>query len=479
MTDDSKLTEQDLIRCAEVLEMIAETPEACLKSRTPAANVADRAALLLRRLKKARKKISRTRDQELVAAAAIRQKRTEKEYGRYLPSQEQFGVDQNRLLDRRRICYICKQPYQQLHHFYDAMCRACGDFQYLKRSQSADLTGRQVLVTGGRVKIGFQSALMLLRSGCEVLVTSRFPKDAAYRYSLEEDFSDWSDRLRIYSADFRSLASVHTMCDLIEADVKSLNGLVNNAAQTIRRPPQYYRHLLEREAGPEIRLPGPAAKMIASDTEACFFDSPLGLSALPISAAMTQVSAGESDRQLDDNAFPVGQFDNDGQQIDARDLNSWTMPLSDVGLQELLEVHAVNAFVPFVLLQRLEPLLVKSRHADRYVVNVNAMEGQLNTHMKTPRHPHTNMAKAGMNMITRTCSESFAKRGIYMNSVDTGWITNEFPLDRTAEMETEGFEPPLDEIDGAARVLDPIFQGVGHQNFIIGKFLKDYQPTAW
>ena len=159
--------------------------------------------------------------------------------------------------------------------------------------------------------------------------------------------------------------------------------------------------------------------------------------------------------------------------------NSWTMPLADVSPGELLEVHAVNSLVPFLMIQKCEPLLEACPRPDRYIINVSAMEGQLNTHHKSHRHPHTNMAKAGMNMVTRTCGEEFASRGIFINSVDTGWITNEFPLPRTDQMKQEGFEPPLDEIDGAARVLDPVFLGIGKGDHLYGKFLKDYREAAW
>lgn len=502
------LTDDELHQCVETLRRLAEQPELCLNETSAAAEAAGGAALLLRRLKKVRRKTSRRRDQEMVASAAIRQKRTEKEYGRYLPgqataketnanAQEANAKAQEAnakalevgTLDRRRICYACKRPYLELHHFYDAMCPDCGDFQYAKRGHSADLAGRTMLVTGGRVKIGFQIALKLLRSGATVLATSRFPRDAAYRYSIEDDFHEWSQRLRIYSSDFRSLAAVNGMCELIASETDSLNGLINNAAQTIRRPPQYYRHLLEREAESLPALSRSAADLIAwgsrcnadagdtGETQAMLASPDVGSPAT--SALMSQFPLIGSDQEFAADVFPTGKFDCDGQQVDARPLNSWTMPISEVSTAELLEVHAVNTFVPFVLIQRLESLLLNSPHQDRYVVNVNAMEGQLNTHMKTPRHPHTNMAKAGMNMVTRTCGEPFARRGIYMNSVDTGWVTNEFPLQRTRKMENEGFEPPLDEIDGASRVLDPIFQGVGGDEYVYGKFLKDYRETTW
>lgn len=111
------------------------------------------------------------------------------------------------------------------------------------------------------------------------------------------------------------------------------------------------------------------------------------------------------------------------------------------------------------------------------------MEGKFYRH-KMPTHPHTNMAKAALNMMTRTCASNLAVQdNIYMNSVDTGWINDENPLDianRTAE--AHDFQTPLDEVDAAARILDPIFVGVKlppDHTPVFGKFLKDYHETEW
>ena len=483
MSNHANETTDEYQHCLDVLRRLADDPDLCLDEGMPASEVADLAALLLRRIKAVRKKQARHRDQELVDSAKIRRKRTEKEYGRYLESDQPNVATGQRVLDRNRSCYVCKQPYIEVHPFYDAMCVACGQFNFAKRSQSADLSGRTIVVTGARIKIGFQIALKLLRAGANVIATTRFPRDAAFRYCSERDAEDWRDRLRIYSADFRSLPTVNQLCDLVHAEHSALNGLINNAAQTVRRPPQYYRHLIAREARWQEALPATARNLIVeaeakSSTELpSTTGEPEGTVAL--SALLSQATLLTEDSEIDPEAFPDGQYDLDGQQIDARQANSWSQPLGDVQIGELLEVHAVNAFVPFLLIQRLEKLLDASVFPDRYVVNVTAMEGQFNSLSKPPRHPHTNMAKAGMNMITRTCAEPLARRGIYMNSVDTGWITNEFPLERTLQMQHEGFEPPLDEIDGASRVLDPLFVGVATGTRWSGKFLKDYRETVW
>jgi NAD(P)-dependent dehydrogenase (short-subunit alcohol dehydrogenase family) len=112
-------------------------------------------------------------------------------------------------------------------------------------------------------------------------------------------------------------------------------------------------------------------------------------------------------------------------------------------------------------------------------VNVSAMEGQFYRTFKTDKHPHTNMAKAALNMMTRTSAPDFVKDGIHMNAVDTGWVTDEDPAAHAARKAQEGFSPPLDIIDGAARIIDPIFDGRLTGTHVWGRFLKDYKPAPW
>ena len=154
--------------------------------------------------------------------------------------------------------------------------------------------------------------------------------------------------------------------------------------------------------------------------------------------------------------------------------------MADVPTIELLEVHLVNAVAPFVIDARLKPLMVAVPTADKHIVNVSAMEGQFYKTFKTDKHPHTNMAKASLNMMTRTAAMDYVKDGIHMNSVDTGWVTDEDPVVQARmKREEHDFHPPLDIVDGAARIVDPIFDGVETGNHVWGQFLKDYKPTDW
>src|SRR5262249_42098691 len=133
------------------------------------------------------------------------------------------------------------------HPFYDSLCPECAELNWSKRGQECDLSGRVALVTGGRVKIGFAVALRLLRAGATVHVTTRFPRDAAGRFAAEADFATWSDRLRLHGLDLRALTEVERFADELCDRLARLDVVVNNAAQTVRRPAAYYREMVARE----------------------------------------------------------------------------------------------------------------------------------------------------------------------------------------------------------------------------------------
>jgi len=394
-----------------------------------------------------------------------------------------------------RSCYVCKVPVRQIHFFYDQMCGDCGDFNYRKRSQTADLKGRVALISGARLKIGYQAAILLLRAGARVIVSTRFPRDAALRYAREKDHESWSDRLQIYGLDLRHTPSVEAFARQLHETESRLDFILHNACQTVRRPPGFYEHLMDRELDRELQglsqLPAPARRLLV-DYEAMRAATskqlngaaersgemlPIGLQA---ASALSQVALAEEDRLTGQQLFPSGELDADLQQLDLRAINSWRLPLDQVGTVELLEVQLVNAIAPFVLNARLKALMLRDRTFDKHIVNVSAMEGQFYRRFKTDKHPHTNMAKAALNMMTRTSAPDYAKDGIFMNSVDTGWVTDEDPH-HIAERKTaeNGFHPPLDIVDGAARIVDPIFEGLNSGHHVWGQFLKDYRPTAW
>jgi NAD(P)-dependent dehydrogenase (short-subunit alcohol dehydrogenase family) len=369
-----------------------------------------------------------------------------------------------RSLHRERQCYVCKQPYRELHPHYHALCPSCAAENWTARERRADLRGRRALVTGGRIKIGFELVLKLLRDGAEVTVVTRFPIDAARRFEAVPDHADFADRLSLIGLDLRYLPGVIELCDRLCADARPLDILVNNAAQTIWRPPAWYGELAEAETT------FPAAAIGSASTTALL---PVGPDARSFLVAFH-----DSCRARDPALFPDGARDVEGRQLDLRERNSWVLGLEHVDARELVEAQLVNAIAPAMLCSRLRPLLDLSRFADRHIVNVSAVEGQFAYANKTPRHPHTNMAKAALNMLTRTCADDWARAGIYINSVDTGWITQENPAPIEQRLAAAGFHPPLDIVDGAARVYDPIVRGALGQP-IWGAFLKDYHPASW
>ncbi|WP_336629209.1 MULTISPECIES: SDR family NAD(P)-dependent oxidoreductase [unclassified Microbacterium] len=395
-----------------------------------------------------------------------------------------------------RNCYICKQPYTTVDAFYHQLCPDCARFSHGKRNARADLTGKRALLTGGRAKIGMHIALRLLRDGAHTTITTRFPRDAVRRFAALPDSADWLHRLRVVGIDLRDPAQVIALADSVAAQ-GPLDILINNAAQTVRRSPGAYSLLVDAELQPlpngplpEMETfghtadPHPEALQASVDAHPLLSIASLGgtiaeqsgqaLTADDLARLAMAPGSSSLAKHADGSAIDAG-----GLVPDVNRVNSWVQSVDQVDPLEMLEVQLCNTTAPFLLISRLRPAMAASPARRKHIVNVSAMEGQFSRRYKGPGHPHTNMAKAALNMLTRTSAgEMLETDGILMTAVDTGWITDERPHYTKVRLAEEGFHAPLDLVDGAARVYDPIVRGEAGED-VHGVFLKDYEPSPW
>lgn len=509
---DSQYTPEQINDCIEILKGLADstvelahlTVEQRIALFTAAGRISRPYKDEIRMRKKDRVRLRRQRvsdhERKVRAATGIRSARQVSVFT--APKQVSHDdpmLSQSLVLVRPRNCYICKVEYTKVHFFYDALCPTCAQLNYSKRFQTAPLNGRIALITGSRLKIGYQASLMMLRAGAHVIATTRFPVDSAFRYSREKDFEMWKDRLDIYGLDLRHTPSVELFCAYIEQKYPRLDLLINNAAQTVRRPPGFYSHLMANELLAYGDLPKSVQSLMrpfeeckqhlrlaegkrnaSSSLPAIGWSAKTTGMGLSASAQLSQIPYVHDDQLVVNEVFPVGKLDVDLQQVDLRATNSWRLRLGEISTAEMIELQLVNAIAPFVLCNRLSTMMKRDNTGQKHIVNVSAMEGKFHRFTKTDRHPHTNMAKAALNMLTHTSASDLANYGIFMNAVDTGWVTDEDPAALSSrKQEVHDFQPPLDIVDGAARVCDPFFHGILTGSHWCGRFLKDYFPCDW
>jgi NAD(P)-dependent dehydrogenase (short-subunit alcohol dehydrogenase family) len=380
---------------------------------------------------------------------------------------------------RSRACYTCKNRYTVVDAFYHQLCPGCAALNRAKRDARTDLTGRRALLTGGRAKIGMYIALRLLRDGAHTTITTRFPNDAVRRFADMPDSAEWLHRLRVVGIDLRDPAQVVALADTV-AEQGTLDILINNAAQTVRRSPGSYSALVEAERTPPPELLDGRVDVVTFDHVSDAHPAALAgsLAEQHTPHAVTELALAA--RSASPERIAAGTaIDAGGLLPDTASVNSWTQRVHEVDALELLEVQLCNQTAPFILISRLRPAMAASPARRTYVVNVSAMEGQFSRAYKGPGHPHTNMAKAALNMLTRTSAGEMLERdGILMTAVDTGWITDERPHPTKLRLAEEGFHAPLDLVDGAARVYDPIVRGEAGED-LHGCFLKDYDVSSW
>ena len=434
------------------------------------------------------------------------------EMKKFLQKKRKKLKDKNQNNEKQKVifknCYICKEKFglDNIHSFYGNLCKKCGDYNYSFRTMKLDFTGRIAIVTGGRVKIGYYIATKLLSYGAKVLITSRFPKDALFKFQKEPDYEKWKNNLVVYPIDFRIFESTIKFVQFINDNFPHVDILINNAAQTIRRAASYYKYLLpietkdlNKEDDKKIikndfvnlqnqlkegeSVPNPAkSKNDIKNALISLVDnkSKEYQEILPLSVIASQI------RIMEEKSQPhVTVMGGDGQPYDfSKGKNSWNFEFDEIPFQEFTEVQIINTWTPYYLCVKLKPLMMQSPFPDKYIVNVTSVEGIFN-HFKRSSHVHTNMAKAALNMFTRTCGSYLKDIGIYMTCVDTGWVSpmNEMnsllDKDKKNSYENEFVNVPLDELDGAMRVLHPIIEGIKNKNFLYGILLKDYVKSPW
>lgn len=359
-------------------------------------------------------------------------------------------------LEMSRQCYCCNQPYDSAHFFYARLCPECAVDNYAGRFENADLAGRKVILTGGRVKIGYATALRLLRNNATVVVTTRFPALAWSQFEQEEDYQHWKENLTVYGLDLRNLHAIHAFVSFYTERFDSLDILINNAAQTIQYPGDYYLPIIEREEK-AIRALGTVRNLVENKTP------------------VTQVIQSLDDPDFEQVSLPLNRF---GQPVDFREKTSWNSILDEISVQELLEVNLINQIAPYLLIKELKPWFKKSRFTDKFIVNVTSSEGLFSYENKTKFHPHTNMTKAALNMLTRTSAGEFASDQIYMSCVDVGWISTGAKESLRIKQFEQGYIPPLDAVDGASRIFHPILKGL-EKEYLYGVLLKNYKVSDW
>ncbi|GAA3777020.1 SDR family oxidoreductase [Flavobacterium ginsengiterrae] len=367
------------------------------------------------------------------------------------PDEQQFVK-----LNLPKNCYACNRSYKLAHSFYTRLCPECAEENYEKRFQNIDLKGRNVILTGGRVKVGFATALKLLRNNANVVLTTRFPALALEQFKQENDFEHWKDNLIIYGLDLRNLNAINDFISFYKAKFKSVDILINNAAQTIKYTDEYYQPLIRKEEN-LLDLFSSNKKLIANKT--------------PVAGEVKALEYGFEEK----TELALSRF---GQPVDNREKTSWNSTLEEISMYELVEVNLINQIAPYFLIKELKSLFLNSEFKERFIVNVTSSEGIFSYTNKTIFHPHTNMTKAALNMMTLTSAKEFAEDAIFMTSVDVGWISTGAKESLRKKQFEDGYIPPLDSVDGASRILDPIAQGI-NGNCIFGVLLKNYKVSAW
>ncbi|KAF8078304.1 hypothetical protein FPV67DRAFT_1603874 [Lyophyllum atratum] len=388
-------------------------------------------------------------------------------------------------------CYICLFLLTSAHPLYPALCVPCGNFNTASSALSLppqfNLISKTALVTGARVNLGYHVALRLLRCGCSVVITTRYPHDAEVRYLAESDSEAWKDRLCIVGADFRTAKDVFALVGVVKGRLRDwgtekLDLLINNAAQTLTDQAETEVKSGEREQ--QLRLQGTGNLVIDAGYQPRLrggigaikydFHDHHHIDGLPSVDDTTKAVLDEENREL---IKPVK--------------SSWTQKLNEIPYEDVISAHSINTFVPLILMRELLPIMSlpsvspspspssASAKPSAYIINVSSREGipecRPSHRAKAGHHVHTNMSKAALNMLTETeAGEAWRSARVAVNSVDPGYMSAD-----PEWMEMSGLSDkncPIGWEDGAARVLWPVAMGEKGTP-VWGRFLKHFQTV--
>ncbi|MGH1337603.1 MAG: SDR family NAD(P)-dependent oxidoreductase [Aureispira sp.] len=439
--------------CLLVLERLKEQPLENPDNKTFAGLITKIHKTAKKQLKKGRKKEAKDVDVTILKQAVIAKNALA---GTTLFEHQELEPIVYTAFNKSQKCYSCGALYDKMHSFYHRLCPVCATLNYQYRAIKIDLTGRHVILTGGRVKVGYATALKFLRSGANLTVTTRFPALALEQFQQEIDYADWKDRLLVYGLDLRHLKAVEAFLAYYKSRHPQLDILVNNAAQTIQYPKAYYQPLITKEQG--LLETAQIQGVVQNNT--------------PITEEQPALDL----FQKQEKQLPLNRF---GQPVDLREKNSWNATLEEVSTYELLEVNLINHISPYLLIKSLTPLLKQSEFGAKFIINVTSSEGQFSYQKKTDYHPHTNMTKAALNMLTRTAAATYAEDQIYMSAVDVGWVSTGVAESKRKAQFDAGYIPPLDGVDAAARIMHPIYEALEKKNYLTGVLLKNFKTVDW
>lgn len=364
-----------------------------------------------------------------------------------------------------RQCYVCKKFYNYNCYFekYQCMCMDCGIFNHNKREEVSDLRDMVAYVSGCRTKIGLATVLKLLRMGATVYGSTRFPNLAVFNYMSQSDYDQWKARLIILQCDFLNYSEVEAMLDYLKD--KGINILINNACQTIRPPDSYFKKIYEYENNLEKQLiftketvslnESPKDQLIPQNSKGRDF-----IICLIKESASEQIAQLREVIQLDKYMDVVGA-------IDPRDM-IWNKKLEETDDIEILEINVINQIIPTKIIKTLKPCM----KGPKFIINVTAVEGKFNHRKVNGDHVPNNMSKAAIAMMLHTMFRE-KDSDLYVHTIDPGYVSGINPSQTII---------PLDPIDGASRILDPIIQfkkGSPYPKVINWVKLKDYKPDAY